>query len=120
MRPELLDILSRKQVGIDNDTLEKYLSGQLSDEARHQVEKVLQEGDELEEEAWDGWQNAADKKELVKHAHEINLRLNQQLGATTKRKRRRPIKDLPVTWLVFGLLLVVIFIAWAIIKLMAE
>lgn len=119
MRPELLDILKRKHAGIDNIMLEKYLSGQLSDDARHQFEKVLQEGGELEENAWDGWEQAPNKKALLKHAQEINARLQQQLSPSQKVKRKKPIKELSITWWVFGLILVLIFIAWAIIKHLA-
>jgi anti-sigma factor RsiW len=120
MRPELLDILSRKQVGIDNETLEKYLSGQLNDEARHQVEKILQDGDTLEEEAWDGWQNASNPANLINHAEDINRRLLQQLHPANAKRKRRAIKEFPLSWWVYGLVIILALIAWGIIHFLSK
>ncbi len=120
MHPELLDILSQKHAGVDPKTLEKYLSGHLDDETRHQVEKILQEGDSFENEAWEGWQHASTPQNLMKHADEINRHLQQQLEPANTKRKRKAIKEFPLSWWMYGLVFILIFIAWGIIHYLSS
>jgi anti-sigma factor RsiW len=114
MHPKLYEILTHKEGSLDNEMLAKYLSGELDDAARNALEKQLQAGNEMEQDAWEGWQQAGSNK-VLDHANEINKHLERQLNPASGRKRKRPIKDLPVLWLVFGLVIIILLVAWAII-----
>ncbi len=116
MHPNLLDILSNQEVPIDNKLLADYLSGNLNDAERHALEKKLMEGEALEQDAMDGWQQAGPNVDMLRHAEEINRKLQKQLHPPPARKRKKIITDLPVMWLVFGLLFALVVIAWFIIS----
>lgn len=119
MHPKLPDILANKGVPIDNEQLAKYLKGELDEAARHEVEKILTSGDALEQEAWEGWQESANPHKIVNAAEEINKLLVRQLHPPPARKRKKPITQLPVIWWVFGLVLIIVLMAWVIISLLS-
>ncbi|MCU0402925.1 MAG: hypothetical protein MUE99_00115 [Chitinophagaceae bacterium] len=116
MRHKLLDILTRKEGPIDNEALAKYLSEKLDEEARHEVEKQLMEGSEFEDDAWEGWQYAGKGPNLLKHAEDINKKLQQQLHPAQSKRKRKAIKDFPLGWWVYGLIIILVIVAWALIS----
>jgi hypothetical protein len=119
MHPKLLDILKNKEVPIDNEQLAQYLSGKLDDTAAHDLEKELDKGGEMEADAWEGWQQGA-AHQMLQQVEEINKNLEKQLHPTPIRPRKRPIKDLPVIWWVFGLVFVLIVLAWVMIRFLGN
>lgn len=119
MHPKLLEILTKKEVPIDNEQLVRYLSGELDDDKRHDMEEELESGHAMEADALEGWMQAADSRKMLRHAEEINRQLNRQLETSHGKKRKRPISEMPVTWWVFGLVFVLIIIAWVIISLLS-
>ncbi len=120
MDNKLLDILPHTETPIDDEMLAKYLSGVRDEEARHEVEKLLQQGGELEQEAWEGWHQTGSGPRVVEHARDLNRKLKQQLQPAGVRVRKKPIKNLPaVTWWVIGLVFLLLLVAWAIIWQMA-
>ncbi len=119
MHPKLPDILANRETPIDNEQLIRYLKGDLDDAARHDIEAKLTDGSSLEQDALEGWQHSAEPGRLVTAANDINRHLARQLHPATPRKRKRPITRFPLIWWVFGLILVVIFLAWAIISLLS-
>jgi hypothetical protein len=118
MRPKLFDILSNKEVPIDNEQLAKYLGGDLDDAARHEVEQALTSGNNLEQDAWEGWQQTEDKKKMLQAAEEINKRLSRQLQSPVIHKRKKPITQLSLVWWVTGFILVLVLMAWLVIFLL--
>lgn len=118
MDPKIIEILSRQEGTIPNDQLAKYLSGKLDEDARHEVEKILEQGDNMEQDAWEGWQQAAAGK-LLLHAEEVNRHIEKTLSTSQKRKRKRPLDNLPIVWVLSGFILILILIAWVIIRNLA-
>ncbi|HSK13665.1 MAG TPA: hypothetical protein VK907_10645 [Phnomibacter sp.] len=119
MQPKLLDILSRMEVPIENELLARYLKGELDDAGRQQVEEKLQAGDIMEQDAWEGWQQAG-AKHMLQQADEINKHLEKQLYLPKRRLRQKPITNLPLTWWMFGLVLIIILLAWVIIHYLSN
>jgi hypothetical protein len=120
MRTKLFDILTQKEGPIDNDALAKYLSGKMEEEAKHEVEKQLMHGGNMEEDAWEGWQQASNNRTLLSHADEINRRLAQQLHPANSKRKRKAIKDFPLAWWIYGLVIILAIIAWGIIYYIAK
>lgn len=116
MKPELLQILQNGQpLGIDEARLSAYLSNQLDEAARQEVEQQLMEAGALEQDAWEGWQEAPNSEELLQQAASINAHLQQQLHPTPKRPRKKPIQHLPWIWWLIGFLLVLVLLAWFVV-----
>jgi anti-sigma factor RsiW len=115
MNPKIIDILSQNESTVSNDELAKYLSGKLDEKARHEVEMILEQGDEMEHDAWEGWQQAASGKVLL-HAEAVNRHIEKELASPQKRIRKKPLENLPITWILFTFILIIVLIAWAIIR----
>jgi len=115
MKPNLLDILSHQEVPIDSKKLNEYLTGKMDSENEHAIEKEMMQSSELESDAWDGWQQASHKKNILRDAEDINRKLAQQLQPATKRTPRKPIREMPLNWWLLGLLLVLLVGAYFII-----
>jgi type VI protein secretion system component VasF len=56
---------------------------------------------------------------MIQAAEEINRHLLRQLHPASPHKRKRPITQLPVVWWVFGLILILVILAWVIISISA-
>jgi len=87
MKENLKDILSNLNPEVDQDTLLKYLQGQLSADEQHEVEKSLLD-DPFEADAMEGLQNIQDKTQIT----ELVGQLNRDLTKKTSRKKRRLFK----------------------------
>lgn len=121
MKPDLLHILQEgKPLGIDDAQLAAYLSNQLDEAARHEVEQQLLQAGALEEDAWEGWQQAPNAAALLQHAADINAHLQQQLQAKPKRPRKKSIKALPWLGWLLAFLLALVLLGWWIIYLLAD
>ena len=86
MREDLLNILSDSNKDIDNQKLMDYISGKLSAEQKHEVEKWMIDNPFFNE-AVEGLQNA-DAKKVSSSVEEINIALRKYLQER-KRKRER-------------------------------
>lgn len=107
MKEELKDILSNLHSEVDQETLLRYLQGQLSAEQQHAVEKNLVDED-FEAEALEGLQNIQNKKNISALVEQLNLDLKKK---TTKKKawrKRRDIKMEP--WLLIAVVLILLFV----------
>jgi hypothetical protein len=117
MHPKLPDILANREAPIENEDLVRYLKGDLDDAARHSIEEKLTDGNQMEQDAWEGWQQSAEPGKMFDAAEEINRKLTRQLHPAPLHKRKRPITQLPVIWWVFGLILIIVLLAWVIISI---
>lgn len=106
MQEDLLNILSGSNKDIDNQKLMDYLSGKLSAEQKHDVEKLMADNPFISE-ALEGLQHAgADKTSLaVEH-------LNRQLRShLQQRKRKREKAKSPVMLWTYVAVVVILMIA---------
>ncbi len=86
MQDDLLKILSDSNKEIDNQKLMDYLSGKLSDEQKHEVEKWIVDNPFFAE-AMEGLQQAENEKKVKASVEELNGALHKFL-AQRKKKRQ--------------------------------
>lgn len=87
MREDLLNILSDSNKEIDNQKLMDYISGKLSAEQKHEVEKWMIDNPFFNE-AMEGLQNAGGEKKVKASVDEINSALRKYLQQRKKKRSR--------------------------------
>jgi ABC-type bacteriocin/lantibiotic exporter with double-glycine peptidase domain len=112
---DLLNILSNSNKDIDNQQLMDYLSGKLSGEAKHDVERWLVDND-FGTDAVEGLQQVKSQKNLDAYVEQLNNQLKQYLDQKKRRRERRKIKEIPVSYLAIIIILILVVIAYVIIK----
>jgi hypothetical protein len=109
MNKDLLNILGNSNKDIDNQQLMDYLSGKLSGEALHEVERSMAEN-EFVNDAVEGLQQIGDKKNMQAYVDELNASMQKTLEKKKQRRLKRRLKEEP-----WSLLAVVIVIALCIL-----
>ena len=115
MDDKLFNILSNSNKDIDNQKLMDYLSGKLSSEEKHEIEKQMADSDFVND-AVEGLGEVKNKKDLSLLVEQLNTKLHQQLEKKKKRKQKRALKDQPWLYLAIVLLLLLIIICFIVIK----
>jgi Predicted membrane protein len=115
MDDKLFDILSNSNKDIDNQKLMDYLSGKLSAEEKHEIEKQMTDS-EFVNDALEGLEEIKNKKDLSLFVEQLNADLHKQLDKKKKRKQKRALKDQPWLYLAIVLLLLIIIICFIVIK----
>ncbi len=103
MSDNLLDILSSNNKDIDNQKLMDYISGKLSAEAKHEVEKWMADNPFFNE-AVEGLQQAGGEKNVQASVDQIN----RQLARTINRKKiKKQKRTFPAnTWTYMAIIIV--------------
>lgn len=115
MQEDLLNILSGSNKDIDNQKLMDYISGRLSAEQKHEVEKWMAENP-FYNEAVEGLQQAGSEKSSLA-VEQINKQLHLALQ---QRKRTREKRILPVniwTYIAVILILIIAVIVYLVIRM---
>jgi hypothetical protein len=115
MDDKLFNILSNSNKDIDNQKLMDYLSGKLSAEEKHDIEKQMADS-EFVNDAVEGLEAIKNKKNLEAFVDQLNTGLQKQLEKKKKRKQKRTLKDQPWLYLAIVLLLLLIVISFIVIK----
>ena len=115
MDDKLLNILSNSNKDIDNQKLMDYLSGKLSGEEKHEIEKQMADSDFMND-AVEGLEDVKNKKDLSLFVEQLNTNLHKQLDKKKKRKQKRALKDQPWLYLAIVFLLLLIIICFIVIK----
>lgn len=115
MSSDLLNILSNSNKDIDNQKLMDYISGRLSGKEKHDVEQWIVDNN-FENEAIDGLQIVKDKKDLDAYVVQLNKELNQYLQQKKQRRDRKKIKEVPWAYLAIVVVLLLIIIAYFVIR----
>ncbi len=115
MNNDLLNILSNSNKDIDNQKLMDYLSGKLSEQERHEVEKWMADN-EFGNEAMEGLQSFSGKKDLQAYVENLNKDLHKYIRQKKDRRERRRIKDDPWTYVAIVMILAIAVIAYILIK----
>ena len=115
MHENLLNILSESNKDIDNQKLMDYISGKLSGEQRHEVEKWMAENPFFSE-AVEGLQESGKEKSIL-----AVEQLNKQLRAyLQQRKSTRAKRVLPFniwTYVAVLLILIIVIIVYLVISM---
>ena len=106
MNKDLLNILSNSNKDIDNQQLMDYLSGKLSGEALHEVERSMAENEFLND-AVEGLQQIGEKKDIQGTVDELNAAMRKSLAKKKQRRLKRRLKDDP--WAYLAVILVLVF-----------
>ena len=107
MSDNLKDILSNEHPEIDPEIMMLYLQGKLTPEQKHEVEKLLMQGD-FEEEAMEGLQEFKDKEQIQYTIEALNRDLKKK---TEKKQKRRDKLKLPdQTWIVISVVIVLLLV----------
>jgi anti-sigma factor RsiW len=109
MNKDLLNILSNSNKDIDNQQLMDYLSGKLSDEQMHEIERSMADSEFLND-AVEGLQRIRNKKDMQSYVDELNAAMQKSLAKKKQRRLKRRLKEEP-----WGLLAVVIVILLCIV-----
>ena len=115
MDDKLFDILSNSNKDIDNQKLMDYLSGKLSAEEKHEIEREMANSDFVND-AVEGLEEVKNKKNLTNFVDHLNHDLHKQLEKKKKRKQKRTLKDQPWLYLAIVLILLLIIIGFIVIK----
>ena len=115
MSDELKNILSNSNKDINNQKLMDYLSGKLSAEEKHELEKQMNDSDFVND-AVEGLQDVKNKKELSILVEQLNADLHKQLNKKKKRKLKRALKEQPWLYITIIIILFLIIIGFIVIK----
>jgi hypothetical protein len=107
MKEDLKDILSNLHSEVDQETLLRYLQGQLSAQQQHEVEKNLL-NDDFENEALEGLQNINNKKRIAALVEQLNIDLKKKTAKKKAKYRQRDVKVEP--WLLIAIVLILLLV----------
>jgi anti-sigma factor RsiW len=114
MKDDLKDILSNLNPDVDQAMLLKYLSGQLTPEEQHEVEKRIME-DDFNTEALEGLEQIKNSQHLDLVVEQLNRDLKKK---TEKRKAARnkwEIKSDPALWIAIAVILILVVVSYFLI-----
>jgi anti-sigma factor RsiW len=117
MNKDLLNILANSNKDIDNQQLMDYLSGNLSGEPLHDVERTMADNAFLND-AVEGLQQMDDRKNLQAYVDELNASLHKNMTKKKERRLRRRLKDDPWTYLAIGIVILFCLLAYWIIRIL--
>jgi hypothetical protein len=115
MSNELFNILSHSNKDIDNQKLMDYISGKLSDQEKHEVEKLMADNDLLND-AIEGLSNMKDKNKLQAYVDQLNRSLHNQLEEKKARREKKRLQEYPWIYFAIVLILLLCIIAFLIIR----
>jgi asparagine synthetase B (glutamine-hydrolysing) len=102
------DILSHLSTEVD-------LQGKLSEEKKHEVEKILLQN-EFEDEALEGLQEFKDKEQLQYMTEMLDRDLKKKTEKKKKRREKLQLKDQPWLYISILILLLLIVLSYLVIR----
>lgn len=115
MSNDLLNILSNSNKDIDNQKLMDYLSGKLTDQEKHEVEKWMVDN-EFENEALEGLQQMAGNKKLEGYVDQLNKELHQYIKQKKDRREKRKLNTSFWVYTAIAFILLIIILAYMVIS----
>jgi phage terminase small subunit len=117
MNKDLLNILANSNKDIDNQQLMDYLSGNLSGEPLHDVERTMADNAFLND-AVEGLQQMGNRKKLQAYVDDLNTALQKSMAKKKQRRLKRQLKDNPWTFLAIGLVIALCIMAYWIVHIL--
>ncbi|MDB5201285.1 MAG: hypothetical protein JWQ27_694 [Ferruginibacter sp.] len=115
MNNNLKDILSHLNQDVDQEKLIDYLNKNLPHDEEHAVERSMME-DEFMNDAMEGLQQLDAKKDIGLLVHQLNADLKKQLEIKKQRKQKRALPGQDWVYYTIVLLLILVVIAYVVIK----
>jgi hypothetical protein len=103
MNKDWLKILSNSNKDIDNQQLMDYLSGKLSGESLHELERSMADNPLLND-AIEGLQQMKNKKNMQTYVDELNAAMLKSLDKKKNRRLRRRLREDP--WIYLAMIIV--------------
>jgi anti-sigma factor RsiW len=104
---------------IDEDQLLAYIEGRLSPADQHALEEVL-DADPFLNDAVEGLAEVKDKEHLKQITTQINLQLRRQIKSRKQKRRAGHKLDGHWGWLYVLIVLILVLLAWWVIKMMVK
>ena len=115
MSKDLKDILANLNKDIEQEKLLDYLNKNLSAAEAHEVEKQMAD-DEFMNDAMEGLENFKNKKDVSLMVQQLNSELKKQTEKKKARKEKRKLKDQPWLYITIVTLLILVIVAYIVIK----
>lgn len=119
MPDNLKDILSNLSTDIDQETLLLYLQGKLSDEKKHEIEKLLVDN-EFADDAMEGLQEIKDKQQIAFMVDALNRDLKKRTEKKRQRKEKMKLKEQPWIYVTLLIILLLIVLSYIVIHRMRQ
>lgn len=108
---------SDKEKDIDSQKLMDYLSGRLSDEEQHEMERLMEDS-EMTNDALEGLQGIENKAGLDLVTFDLNQRLKQHLQLkNSNRRKKRKITNFNLTVIAIVIILLLCVLGYVVIKM---
>ena len=114
MHEDLLNILSDSNKDIDNQKLMDYISGKLSKQEAHELEKEMADN-ELMNDAVEGLRSIKDQHAIQSYVEQLNKNLHTQLQHKKAKRQKRRLRDQPFVYIAIVLVLALIVITYMVI-----
>ena len=115
MNDDLLNILANSNKDIDNQLLMDYLSGKLSAEKSHEVEKMMAD-DDLFNDAMEGLQQVKDKRDIQTYVEQMNRSLQKSLAKKRRRRDKRRLKEGPWGYIAIIVIIMLCIAGYYVVK----
>jgi ABC-type transport system involved in cytochrome bd biosynthesis fused ATPase/permease subunit len=104
---------------INEEELRKYLSGNISDEERHVIEKKMA-ASEFVSDAVEGLQGLSSHQKLDSYVDHLNKDLHQYLVGKKEIKEKRKIRDL--SWIIVAVIIILLLcmLAYIVVKMQRD
>lgn len=116
MHEDLLNILSESNKDIDNQKLMDYVSGKLSAEQKHEVEKWMIDNPFFNE-AVEGLQQAGSEKQVRASVDHLNRQLRKYLQQRKRKREKRLLQASTWTYVAVLFILALAVIVFFVIKM---
>ncbi|MEP7258914.1 MAG: hypothetical protein ABI687_11000 [Flavitalea sp.] len=117
MSDDLLNILSNSNKDIDNQKLMDYISGKLSGQEKHEVERWMADNDFINE-AVEGLQQVNPEKDITGYTHQLNKQLTSYIAGKKKRRDKRKIAFTSWSYLAILLILALAIIVYLLVHIL--
>lgn len=115
MSNDLLNILANSNKDIDNQKLMDYISGKLSSQEQHELEKEMA-ANELMSDAVEGLKSIKDQQAIESYVEQLNKNLHNQLQHKKAKREKRKLRNEVYIYLAIVLVLAIIVITYMIIQ----
>lgn len=104
---------------INDEELKKYLSGNISDEERHAIEKKMADSPFVND-AVEGLQQFTSRQKLDEYVNHLNKDLHQYIAAKKELKEKRRIKNL--SWIIVAVIIILLLciLAYIVVRMQRE
>lgn len=117
MNKDLLNILANSNKDIDNQQLMDYLSGNLSGEALHDVERSMADNAFLND-AVEGLQQMGNRQNLQTYVEELNATLHRNMAKKKQHRLKRRFRDSPWTYVAIAVVILFCLLAYWVIRIL--